>query len=902
MAVGRGSFAGWVSGAALGVILVLGLSPASAIAASPCPAGQDGAGWTLSTHEFSNISTRHAYVGNGYLSQRVPAAGMGHLSTGEKTGWPLYTPRYDGAFVAGLYGADPKIESGRTIDAAIPTWSTLALTAGSETYSPTTPSGEISNYSQTLYLGCGLLRTSLTWTTADGKATDLVYDVIADRADPRVGAVHMTMVPHWSGPATVTDTIDGAGARRLVPTGGGAVKDPPTSIDVNFATQTLGTAGTVASTLDAGGVNATKRKISQMGPLSATDAVSFSAESGRSYDFTKYVGIDTALTSQAPEASALGASQNAAQRKWSGVLDEHANAWSDLWQSDITVGNQPDLQDWIRANLYDLWSSIRAGADDSISPVGLSSDNYAGLIFWDAETWMYPSLLLMHPNLAESVIELRRKTLPGARHNASKYGYQNADHPLSTFYPWNGAGTGDLDQECHSWNPPHCLTQIHLQGDIALAVWQYYLATGDEAWLSSHWPILQGVAQFWAVRATANGDGSYSINNVAGPDEYSNGVNDGVFTNAGAATALRNATKAAQILGQDAPAEWTTIADHLRMPFDSQNQVFQQYDGYQGTLIKQADTVLLIYPMEWPMSQTVAANTLDYYAERTDPDGPAMTDAIHAVDSAQIGEPGCATNTYLDRSIKPFVRDPFAQFAEARGNKAGSLDPLAGAPAFDFLTGAGGFAQVFTYGLTGFRWRSDRVHLDPMLPPQLSGGVTLKGLQWQGRTFDVDIGPTSTKVTLRNGGAFTLETPGGTQSVSGSVSIPTRRPDLTPTDNLARCKSAAASSEEAGMYAEGAVDGSKATIWAPDPNAGGGNLTVDLGRRTGVSGVAVQWTDTQPASSSIQLSQDGQTWTSAPPADSTGRFRNTVQARYVRVNMTVASGAGRTGIREVVVT
>jgi hypothetical protein len=64
----------------------------------------------------------------------------------------------------------------------------------------------------------------------------------------------------------------------------------------------------------------------------------------------------------------------------------------------------------------------------------------------------------------------------------------------------------------------------------------------------------------------------------------------------------------------------------------------------------------------------------------------------------------------------------------------------------------------------------------------------------------------------------------------------------------------------------------------------------------------VQWTDTQPASSSIQLSQDGQTWTNPPPADSTGRFRNTVQARYVRVNMTVASGAGRTGIREVVVT
>jgi F5/8 type C domain-containing protein/glycosyl hydrolase family 65 len=230
------------------------------------------------------------------------------------------------------------------------------------------------------------------------------------------------------------------------------------------------------------------------------------------------------------------------------------------------------------------------------------------------------------------------------------------------------------------------------------------------------------------------------------------------------------------------------------------------------------------------------------------------------------------------------------------------LVELAGAPAYDFLTGAGGFAQVFTYGFTGFRWRSDRVHLDPMLPPQLSSGVTLKGLQWQGRTFDVAIGPTNATVTLRSGGAFPLETPGGTQSVSGSVSIPTRRPDLTPTNDLARCTSATASTEESGMYAEAAVDGSKATIWAPDPTAGGGNLTVDLGARKTVSGIAVQWTDTQPASSSVQISQNGRTWTNAPPTDSTGQLANSVQARYVRVNMTVASGADRTGIREVVVT
>ena len=178
--------------AAVPVLVLIAAMPASAAAAT-CPSGRDGAGWTLSTTTFDNHYTRHAYVGNGYLSQRVPPAGTGYMATGEKTGWPLFTPRYDGAFVAGLYGLDPSIVDAdgvaRTIDAAIPTWSTLNVTVGSETYSSTTPAGRISNFRQELFLGCGLLRTSATWTTPDGRATDLVYDVLADRVDRRVGAV-----------------------------------------------------------------------------------------------------------------------------------------------------------------------------------------------------------------------------------------------------------------------------------------------------------------------------------------------------------------------------------------------------------------------------------------------------------------------------------------------------------------------------------------------------------------------------------------------------------------------------------------------------------------------------------------------------------------------------------------
>ncbi len=891
-----------MSGATVALVsLICAVTPAPASAAT-CPDGRDGPGWTLATTTFDNTATRHAYVGNGYLSQRVPPAGQGYIATGEKTGWPLFTPRYDGAYVAGLYGHDPLIVDAdniaRTIDAAIPTWSTLTVGAGSDTYSPATPASRISNFRQELFLGCGLLRTSLTWTAADGRATDLVYEVLADRVDARVGSVHLTMTPHWTGTTTVTDAIDGAGARRLAPTGAGRVAGSPETMAVGFTTRGIGTDGTVASTLRVGSAarNVSRRFSPPTQSLSASDSVTFDVTSGTSYELTKYVGVDTELSSPGWRASAVAASQGAANKGWSQLYAAHAGAWGDMWSSDITVGGQPELQDWIRSNLYALWSSIRAGRDESISPVGLSSDNYAGLIFWDAETWMYPSLLAMHPDVAESVIEYRRKTRPEAVQNATELGY------AGTLFAWNGAGTGDLSTECHSVDPPHCQTQIHLQGDIALATWQYYLATGDTAWLRSHWDLLRGVAEWWASRVTANSDGSYSINNVAGPDEYSNGVDDGVFTNAGAALALRNATRAAQILGESVPASWTAKANGLRIPFDAGRQLFLQYDGFDDTRqIKQADTVLLIYPLEWPMTNEAASNTLDYYAERSDPDGPAMTDAMHAVDSAQIGEPGCATNTYLNRSIRPFVRDPFAQFVEARGDKAGAQDPLAGSPAYNFLTGAGGFQQVFLYGLTGFRWRADHVYLDPMLPPQLSGGVTLTGMKWRGRTFDVKIGAGTTTVTLRSGAAMTVRSRGTDHQLGtgGSLSLDTRRPDLAATTNVARCRPATATSEEPGMYAEAAVDGSEATIWAPtDASA---SLTVDLGKRTKVTAIAVSWTDTLPASSTIETSLDGNTWAAAPPADSAGRLRNSVNARYVRVTLTRA-GEERTGIREVVVT
>ncbi|GAB7033391.1 discoidin domain-containing protein [Streptomyces sp. NPDC021749] len=882
----------------LAAALVAVLAPVSASAAAPsggpppepdtgphgpCLTGHDRDGWTATSGKIDPADSYHAFVGNGYLGQRVPPNGTGYAAPGGETGWPLKTPAYDGSFVSGLYAKGPKNVQGRQAIAALPTWTTLNVGTGGahpDTFSSDTAPGRISHYRQSLSLRCGFVRTSLTWTAADGRRTDLVYDVLTDRTDAHTGAVRLRMTPHWSGAATVTDALDGRGARRMTASGTpSASKDTSGgTMDVGFRTDGTRTEGAVASTLRPGpGVRAAApRQAPRSGraaSLSNRQQVTFPVRSGRSYELAKYVGVDTALTSRHPRAAADAASRRAARLGWQQLFARHTAAWRQLWRSDIEVEGQRELQTWVRSAQYGLLSSVRAGSRNSIGPTGLTSDNYAGEIFWDAETWMYPGLLATHPDLARSIVDYRYRTRAGARENARKLGYKGL------FYAWTSGSKGDLWNECHSWDPPHCKTQNHLMGDISLATWQYYLATKDTAWLRSRgWPVLKGIAEFWASRATRNTDGSYSVKNVAGPDEYSNGVNDGVFTNAGAATALRHATRIAAVLGEHAPASWNTLADKLRIPYDAKKKVFEQYAGYQGTTIKQADTVLLMYPLEWPMSQAKAARTLDFYAAHTDPDGPAMTDSVHAIDAAGIGEAGCSTYTYLLRSIKPFVRGPFAQFSEARGNKAGADDPHAGRPAQDFLTGKGGFLQTFTNGLTGLRLREDRVHLDPLLPPQLADGVTLRGLHWQGRTYDLAIGAHQTTVRLTSGAPMRIESPQGEQIVSRGVPavLKTRRPDLAATTNAARCTPARATSEEPGMYAVGAVDGNATTGWVP--GSADGTLTVDLGRPTRIGKITPHWTSARPKSFLVQVSRDGTHWTGAGSAGH-GPFR------YVRVTV-----------------
>jgi trehalose/maltose hydrolase-like predicted phosphorylase len=725
---------------ALTVLLLLLAAPSLASAAAPDP-------FVMTATSYSS-GYSPAYVGNGYVGTRIPAQGMGYVAGATV---PTST------IVTGVWQQTPSQD---VVSAApLPGWDELRFTDSGTDYSLS--AGRVSHWRQSVDMHTGVISTSLDWTSPAGHTTHLAYDVFADLARQHVAAVRLRVTPTWSGSARVTDALGGGASSDLVPVSSGSV---PGRRLVTLAVRTQGTNVTVAYasrlhfTVDPLKLTADK------GPRQASLGVDFSVQRGKTYEFTKAVGIATSQDSGDPRSTADSESAAAGSAGFDALLSEDTSAWADRWRTDIVLPDDPAMQRRIRAAQFYLQESIRPGTNWSISPVGLSSGGYNAHIFWDAETWMYPSLLLLHPDVASSVVNYRSRTIAGARINAQQTGYQGAR------YAWESANDGT--EQTPTWAETRTYEQ-HITADVALAQWQYYLATGDRGWLANQaWPVLQGAADFWASRAEPTGNGGYAINHVEGPDEHHFDVNNEVYTNVGAITTLRIATQVANLLGETADPAWTAVANGLPVLLDPATQVRPEFEGYAGDQVKQADVVMLTYPWEWPESTTIGRNDLDYYAARTDPDGPAMTDSIHAIDSLALGVPGCPAYHYTLQSVLPFVQPPYDQFTEVRNGQG----------TFTFLTGEGGFLQTFLYGWSGFRWRGDRIHLDPALPSQWAAhGLTLRRLSYQGRQFTVAIGATTTIVTLDSGSAVTVEGPGTTATLTpgGSVTMPTRRLQTT---------------------------------------------------------------------------------------------------------------------------
>jgi protein-glucosylgalactosylhydroxylysine glucosidase len=399
------------------------------------------------------------------------------------------------------------------------------------------------------------------------------------------------------------------------------------------------------------------------------------------------------------------------------LLQFHNKAWDDLWKSDITIEGDPQSQQDIHSMIYHLYSFVREGTALSPSPMGLSGLGYNGHVFWDTELWMYPGILVLHPELGKSMVEYRYERLEAAKKNAFGKGFKGA------MYPWESAATGVEETPVWALSGPF---EHHITACVGIAAWNYYCVTQDKVWLKEKgWPVLSAIADFWASRVERNGPGKYDIKNVVAADEWAENVDNNAFTNAAAKAVLQHATEAAKILGVAADPDWMNVSDNIPI-LKLDNGVTREHASYNGEGIKQADVNLLAYPLKEITDMAQIKKDLAYYETRVPNQGtPAMTQAVFTTLYARLGDGEKAYHFFKDAYL-PNLLPPLRVIAETKGG----TNPY-------FSTGAGGIVQSVLMGFGGLEITSKGIVQVSSALPKSWKSLTITGIGVDKKTFTV---------------------------------------------------------------------------------------------------------------------------------------------------------------------
>nr|XP_026653672.1 protein-glucosylgalactosylhydroxylysine glucosidase [Zonotrichia albicollis] len=293
-------------------------------------------------------------------------------------------------------------------------------------------------------------------------------------------------------------------------------------------------------------------------------------------------------------------------------------------------------------------------------------------------------------------------------------------------FPWESAATGRevCPEEIYG------AQEIHISGDVLMAFEQYYCTTQDLKLFREDggWELVEAVAQYWCSRMVwSEEEQLYHIRGVMPPDEYHSQVDNSAYTNAVARRSLNFAADLARDLLLPVPEEWEDRARKIKVPFDEERKYHPEYDGYSpGEPVKQADVVLLGFPLMHPMSAEVRRNDLEMYEPVTDPAGPAMTWSMFALGWLELKEPQRAWSQ-MEKCFSN-ITEPFKVWVE---NADGS-------GAVNFLTGMGGFLQVVLFGFTGFRITRSGLLFDPVFPDGITK-LQLSSISYLGNRLEVTI-------------------------------------------------------------------------------------------------------------------------------------------------------------------
>ncbi|HXE65534.1 MAG TPA: glycoside hydrolase family 65 protein [Rhodanobacteraceae bacterium] len=474
------------------------------------------------------------------------------------------------------------------------------------------------------------------------------------------------------------------------------------------------------------GVRPIESKLDRTGNRLSLD-LRVAVQKGRTYAFTKYVAVSRDGWGGDARAD-LALAESARTHGFDTMLAAQRSAWAKLWRSDIRIDGDPHAQRAVHSDLYYLLANAPVDTAWGVGACALTT-GYVGHVFWDSDSWIFPALLLLHPQRARSIVMFRDRTLPVAQQRARDAGFAGAK------YPWEADPDNGSEQILYA---AHRLSvgEIHVNADIAIAQWQYWLATHDLDWLRNDgWPVIRDIANFWASRASYDkAKRRYEIRDVVSIMEPYPHVDDDTFTNASAAKALRIATAAAKAVGAQPNPRWTQIADKLDIPFSNAGRHHLVFDP--GTPLHDPgdnDLAFLMFPsLDLAMDATTRRNDDRIAAAPLEQPGATATSmglAPLTIAAATTGDTAGVARWLADNISGDMLKPPFNVRTETPDNNTGY-----------FLTGSAGFVQSLVYGLTGLR--VEDAGLVQAYPPLLPSGwksLTLTNVSFRGKHFDITV-------------------------------------------------------------------------------------------------------------------------------------------------------------------
>ena len=489
----------------------------------------------------------------------------------------------------------------------------------------------------------------------------------------------------------------------------------------------------------------------------------------------KIGGYTVSLNHENTLSAAENVIQKALDLGYDQLVENQIEAWAKIWEmSDITIDGDIKAQQGIRFNIFQL-NQTYLGKDSrlNIGPKGFTGEKYGGSTYWDTEAYCIPFYMATKDQqVARNLLAYRFNHLDKAIENAAKLGFTNgaALFPMVTM---NG-------EECHNeWEIT--FEEIHRNGAIAFAIFNYHRFTGDYSYIPEKGlEVLIGIARFWHQRATFSTEkNQYVILGVTGPNEYENNVNNNFYTNYLAKWCLDYTFEQIQKVALEFPLDhkrisekvtisdselqsWKKVADNMYFPYSEKFQIYLQQDGFldkelvrvadleksqrpinqkwswdrilRSPYIKQADVLQCFYFFENQFSKEELLRNFEFYESFTVHES-SLSPCVHSIQAAVLDKMDMAYTFYL-RTSRLDLDDYNKEVEEGC-----------------HITSMAGTWMSIVEGFGGMRVKNNALHFAPKIPKEWSG-YSFK-INFRNQILKVEINHQETKFIME--GSDSLE-------------------------------------------------------------------------------------------------------------------------------------------------